>query len=314
MIIPEMAILEKSLKLLERQVKILKRSPQAPKGPASSSKFIGMEGSTVRKTPPKQIRKRHLPSRASPRRNCPGVWHRPTLRRDKPTRQHTKRKMPPKVRTRKRKFKQIIIPHQQKLNTPIAIPLRTLTPEVIRALSVGSNFTLQPSLPHVMIEAATQLHIQFQPHIRSYSTTTQQGFSRLATRFTYEIGDYGVTRPTLFNRQIRKGLTHIKHSPWELKIADKNLGQVLLDKNKYKSMVLDQLQQGGFLPEQILPHNRICAKVRRLMKSIPFPLPRISVLSKKQKITPHPVISTFFPRYIRSHWAPAQSQPSTHML
>ena len=121
-----------------------------------------------------------------------------------------------------------------------------------------------------MIEAATQLHSQFQPIIRSYSTTTQQGFSRLTTRFTREIGDYGVTRPTLFNRQIRKGLTHIKYSPWELKMADKNLGLVLLDKNKYKSMVLDQLQQGGFLPEQIFPHNRICAKVRRLMKSSPF--------------------------------------------
>jgi hypothetical protein len=120
-----------------------------------------------------------------------------------------KAKKPPKVRTRKRKFNQIITPPQQKFNTPIAIPLGTLTSEVIRVLSVGSNFTLQRSLPHVMIEAATQLHSQFQPLIRSYSTSTQQGFSRLTTRFNHEIGDYGVTRPTLFNRKIRKGLTHI---------------------------------------------------------------------------------------------------------
>jgi hypothetical protein len=41
---PEMAVLQKSLKLLEQQVKNLKRSPQAPKGPASSSKVTGGGG------------------------------------------------------------------------------------------------------------------------------------------------------------------------------------------------------------------------------------------------------------------------------
>ena len=53
-------------------------------------------------------------------------------------------------------------------------------------------------------------------------------------------------------------------------MANKFLGLVLLDKNKYKSMVFDQIQQGGFLPQHIFPHDRICAQVHRLMKSSPF--------------------------------------------
>ena len=73
-------------------------------------------------------------------------------------------------------------------------------------------------------------------------------------------------------------------------MADMNLGLVLLDKNKYYSMVLDQLKLGGVFAEQIFLHNRICAKVRRLMKSSPFSATTNQVYITEAENSPHHVI------------------------
>jgi hypothetical protein len=96
MINPEMAMLQKSLKRLEQQVKNHKKSPQAPKGNATSSKATWDGGVKGAKIAAKKLRKNHFPSRTSRRKQRSGAGQQPTLHKHKTTKQLTRQKLAPK--------------------------------------------------------------------------------------------------------------------------------------------------------------------------------------------------------------------------